>query len=170
MAATPKKPVEEFPRFAKGIEKQLVRKCTATNRRGERCGNYAIRGGNVCKFHGGGAPQVRRKANLRLAALVEPAIATLAKEMVQADKSADRQRAANSILDRAGFGRTSMVNATDARDILVQRLMEMRNSKQPDGTETTELRIAEQVQRGAKDDSSAASKQQPNKQIGIEND
>jgi hypothetical protein len=40
--------------------------CTATNRQGNRCGNRSIPGGRVCKFHGGGAPQVRAKAAERI--------------------------------------------------------------------------------------------------------
>jgi hypothetical protein len=43
-------------------------RCTATRRNGEPCRSWAIRGGNVCRKHGGGAPQVRAKANRRLRA------------------------------------------------------------------------------------------------------
>jgi hypothetical protein len=42
------------------------RRCTATNRAGQRCGRWAIKGGSVCKNHGGAAPQVAAKANERL--------------------------------------------------------------------------------------------------------
>lgn len=39
------------------------RRCTATVRKtGKRCKNPAIVGGTVCRYHGGGAPQVREKA------------------------------------------------------------------------------------------------------------
>src|SRR3546814_8416182 len=82
---------------------QEGRRCTAKNRAGERCGKAPIKGGTVCVTHGSSAPQVRRKATLRLLELVDPAIGTLAHEMVQADKSADRQRAATSLIDRAGL-------------------------------------------------------------------
>lgn len=41
-------------------------RCTATNRRGERCGRRPIPGGYVCKMHGGAAPQVIAKAEERL--------------------------------------------------------------------------------------------------------
>lgn len=42
--------------------------CTATNKKGRPCGAWAIRGGNVCRIHGGMAPQVQRKARERLEA------------------------------------------------------------------------------------------------------
>lgn len=101
--------------------------CTAKNRQGNRCGNSPEPGTNVCRLHGGAAPQVRRKATLRLMELVDPAIATLAREMARADKSADRQRAANSILDRAGVVRQGDPDADLARALLVERLIALRD-------------------------------------------
>lgn len=44
------------------------RQCTATcNESGQRCKLRPIRGGTVCHKHGGSAPQVRAKANARVA-------------------------------------------------------------------------------------------------------
>ena len=107
------------------------RRCQAHTTSGEPCKNAPIRGGNVCHKHGGSAPQVRRKATLRLLELVDPAIATLAREMVKADKSADRQRAANSILDRAGVPRSvTSPDANAARDLLVERLKQLRTKQE----------------------------------------
>ena len=41
--------------------------CTATARStGERCQNPPIKGSNVCRMHGGQAPQVQKKAQERL--------------------------------------------------------------------------------------------------------
>lgn len=105
----------------------VTRQCTAKNRRGEQCGQSAIKGGTVCRNHGGAAPQVRRKAALRLLELVDPAIAVLAREMVNADKSADRQRAANSVLDRAGVPRTAtVIDGESAKSLLVERINALR--------------------------------------------
>lgn len=106
-------------------------RCSAKSKQsGVQCKNYAIAGGTVCRFHGGAIPSVRRKAKLRLAALVEPAISTLAREMVKAEKSSDRQRAANSILDRGGMPRASHVRGQmsleESKELLVQRILEMR--------------------------------------------
>ena len=52
--------------------KDPKRQCNGTNKKGEPCGRAPIRGGFVCPRHGGGAPQVRRKANERLADLIDP--------------------------------------------------------------------------------------------------
>lgn len=104
------------------------RQCTAKSQTtGNRCTKAPIKGGTVCATHGGSAPQVRRKATLRLLELVDPAIGTLAREMVQADKSADRQRAANSILDRAGMPRTAtVIDGESAKALLVERINALR--------------------------------------------
>lgn len=42
------------------------RRCTARNRQGERCGRPAAPGASVCHMHGGAAPQVKKRARLRL--------------------------------------------------------------------------------------------------------
>ena len=111
-----------------GDTPSITRQCTATARSGERCKRPAMLGGTVCRNHGGAAPQVRRKAALRLLELVDPAISTLAREMVQADKSADRQRAANSLLDRAGVPRTAtVIDGESAKSLLVDRINALRS-------------------------------------------
>jgi hypothetical protein len=103
------------------------RLCSAhSSRTGELCRNAAMHGQKVCRSHGGSARRARDKATLRLAGLVDPAIATLAREMVNADTSRERQSAANSILDRSGWGRVTKVEAVDARQMLLQRLHEMQ--------------------------------------------
>lgn len=109
--------------------------CKATSKAtGKQCGRTAVPGATVCTYHGGNAPQVKRKAALRLLELVDPAITTLAREMVQADKSSDRQRAANSILDRAGVPRaTTTPDGEAARDLLVERLRQIREQQETQG-------------------------------------
>lgn len=43
------------------------RRCSARRKRtGEPCGAWAIKGGNVCRIHGGMAPQTQAKAKQRL--------------------------------------------------------------------------------------------------------
>jgi hypothetical protein len=74
-------------------------------------------------MHGGAAPRVQNAAKLRLMSLIDPAISVLAEEMDKADSSADRQRAANSILDRAGLTRGSPADADVLRALIIDRLM-----------------------------------------------
>jgi len=104
------------------------RLCTAhRSKTGEPCMAPAMRGQNVCRAHGGAASAAKRAAKLRLAALVEPAIATLAREMAdRSNTSRDKQTAANSLLDRAGWGRVTKIEAADARELLFQRLLEIQ--------------------------------------------
>lgn len=110
------------------------RRCTATSKRtGDQCGATPPPGALVCKWHGGGAPQTKQKAALRLASLVDPAIGTLAREMVKAEKSSDRQRAANSILDRAGITRNQSAELDVARALLLERLLDARGGAQSVG-------------------------------------
>ena len=117
-------------------------RCTAMSKQNQRrCRRAATPGTNVCANHGSRAPQVKQAAKLRLLGLVDPAIATLAREMTQAAKSSDKQRAANSILDRAGIARTAEVQVEDARALLVERLMALRD-EEPD-TEDDDEEIEE---------------------------
>jgi hypothetical protein len=61
-----------------------------------------MRGCNVCRSHGGAAPQVKRRAEERLAALVDPAIAELRK-LLRSNSPAVVLGAVKDILDRNGF-------------------------------------------------------------------
>lgn len=98
-------------------------RCRAHNRSGGQCRNRPIPGGTVCRMHGGGSPKVQNAAKMRLLTLIDPAISVLAAEMEKADSSADRQRAANSILDRAGMTRGSGADAETLRALIIDRLM-----------------------------------------------
>ena len=85
--------------------KNDARRCTATaNRTGERCRAPAIKGGNVCRQHGGSLPGVRKAANDRLMAMVEPAMLQLRRIIDKPDTSdADKLRGIQLVLDRTGF-------------------------------------------------------------------
>jgi len=53
-------------------------RCTATaSSTGERCKQPAIPGGNVCRFHGGSAGQVQKKAQERLDEMADSVTAEL---------------------------------------------------------------------------------------------
>jgi len=73
---------------------------------GKRCKKAAIKGGAVCRSHGGAAPQVKRKAQERLAILVDPAIDRLEKVIKGDGNVAAAVRASRDILDRTGFKAT----------------------------------------------------------------
>lgn len=65
----------------------MKNQCSAhSTRSGEQCRKAAIRGGTVCRTHGGGAPQVREAARRRLLELVDPALAVLEQAMRQQKK------------------------------------------------------------------------------------
>lgn len=98
------------------------RRCTATNRAGERCKRPPIIGGFVCDMHGGKAPHVKAMADRRLLAMVDPALSVLFRAVQQSPPCAhcgrsdvDRDpvalRAAGMILDRAGLHPTVAIEA-----------------------------------------------------------
>lgn len=78
--------------------------CTARRRSGEPCRNAPMLGSNVCRMHGGAAPQVKRAAQMRILQASDKAAARLV-EMMQ-DKTippAIQLAAARDLLDRAGL-------------------------------------------------------------------
>lgn len=83
------------------------RKCSATSKQsGKQCGRWAIPGGTVCAMHGGKAPQVKAKADERLAALIPPAIKALQELIEGAKPDIARLKAVEAVLDRAGYAIT----------------------------------------------------------------
>lgn len=104
--------------------------CGARTRDGGSCKQPAMRGGLRCRMHGGASPQARRAAKLRLASLVDPAIATLGRVLVTAKRDQDKLRAAGMILDRAGHPAATRIDASisveDSRELLLERLLEKR--------------------------------------------
>lgn len=80
-----------------------TRQCTAHNRQGKRCLRSPVSGASVCFLHGGASPTTRATAKMRLMCLVEPALETLLDAMEQRDHWPSAVRAAETLLDRAGF-------------------------------------------------------------------
>lgn len=114
---TPPAPNDDLTSFG-------ARRCTARRADGQRCTAAAIKGSNVCRVHGGSAPHVQRAARLRLLELVDPAITALAKIMKNEEApEAARLRAAENILDRAGYPRAIQVDRDGARELLKQRIL-----------------------------------------------
>lgn len=95
-------------------------RCTATaSSTGERCKQPAIPGSNVCRFHGGAAEQVEKKAQERLDRMADEVTADmqsiiddLAAEYDQADREEkvaihrELHKTWRAILDRTGHGPT----------------------------------------------------------------
>ncbi|WP_068275542.1 hypothetical protein [Aldersonia kunmingensis] len=86
------------------------RPCQARKTSGEPCQRAAVNGADVCGTHGGRAPQVKRKARLRL----EMAADRLARELLglaTGEGVADgvRLAATRDALDRAGLGAKTAV-------------------------------------------------------------
>ena len=67
----------------------------------------------MCQAHGGGAPQVRRSAAMRILALVDPALANLANDLKSKERTI-RQRATFDVLDRAGLKAADKLILEDA--------------------------------------------------------
>lgn len=141
VSATPSPPARHpmpppNPMSAIEVDAQGRRLCGAKTRSGGTCAQPSMAGQRRCRLHGGASPQAKRKAALRLAELVDPAVATLARVMATGAKDSDKLRAAEAILDRAGHPRASRVERTyspeEARELLLERLRALRDRGQRD--------------------------------------
>ena len=90
-----------------GIEQRDPRRCHATNREGQPCRKFPMRGGRVCRAHGGAAPQTKAKAaamvelaELRLRNLAPKAVDVL-ERLLTAESEAVALSAALDLTDRA---------------------------------------------------------------------
>ena len=78
-------------------------KCGRQTRDGTPCKNAPINGTNVCRMHGGAAPQVRRKAEERIEAAAYPA-AVVMTELLGSDEESMRYKASADLMNRNGLG------------------------------------------------------------------
>jgi hypothetical protein len=77
------------------------RRCTAhSSRTGEQCKNVAIKGHNVCRYHGGAAKQIKRAAQTRLDNAAEVMAKQLLNIALSADSEAVMLAAVKDALDR----------------------------------------------------------------------
>lgn len=114
---------------------------TKTRKRGDRCPNAPIGGGNVCIGHGGRARQVRESGQLRLARLVDPGINLLTHVITLETRRAQRALRAKGpnavmpdlklgtnvvqdILDRTGFKGKQEVDITSHTNVNMSELSE----------------------------------------------
>ena len=101
----------------------MKRTCTAHRSDGQPCKTQPIRGGTVCRVHGGSARQVREAAHRRLLEAVDPAITELLAIMARAQRSSDRLRAIREVLDRSGItAERVQVITLEALDVAIARL------------------------------------------------
>ncbi|WP_139344488.1 hypothetical protein [Rathayibacter sp. VKM Ac-2630] len=85
--------------------------CRSKKRNGEPCSKKAIKGGVVCRSHGGHLPVVKAKAQQRMQELVLPALAELGVILLDPTTATpDRLRAIALLLDRTGHGPKSEVS------------------------------------------------------------
>jgi len=98
------------------------RLCHAKNSAGEPCKGLAMQGQNVCRVHGGAAPQNKDKARLRLFDLVDPSLTRLARLIATTNDEQVLLKAVNSVLDRTGYQRGYQITIEDARAMLAERL------------------------------------------------
>lgn len=84
--------------------------CTARTTMGVPCKRPPIKGSNVCRAHGGAAPQVRAAAQVRLLMSADAAAAKLI-EMIHSKKVDDRTKlmAVKDLLDRANLAGTQNI-------------------------------------------------------------
>jgi hypothetical protein len=102
-------------------------RCRAhSSRTGKRCKRDAIRGGTVCRTHGGAAPQVKAKAQERLAALVDPALGRLLELIAQKKHLPTALGAVKDALDRNGIGLGKPAAAAHG-DVNVQVIVSARD-------------------------------------------
>lgn len=115
------------------------RRCKAHNRRGERCGRAAIRGGFVCHVHGGGSPAVKAKALERLrTAEVENYVAGQASGWSQVDGPMSMGEVLDELLKTARLA----VRWRDLLEQIVGQLSEMRYTAHGSGAEQLRAEIA----------------------------
>ena len=73
--------------------------CHATSRKGVQCKQPAIPGGAVCRYHGGGAPQVKAAAMERLRAMQPKALDTIDRLMDREEFPTVQLAASKAVID-----------------------------------------------------------------------
>lgn len=119
-----------------------ARRCHAHAKSGDRCKRPALKGARVCTSHGAGAPQVKASARRRMLELLDPAINELERVMRHGEKDADRLRAVENILDRAGMPRKTELDVDGASEDLLERIMALRGRVASGELTTDQIRSA----------------------------
>lgn len=93
-------------------------KCSAHRQDGVDCQAQAIKGGTVCRVHGGSAPQVKQAAMIRLLEAIDPAAGELIRIALKGKTDQVRVQAIKELFERAGFGEAKRIDITLTDDVL----------------------------------------------------
>jgi hypothetical protein len=113
--------------FKSGEHSTDPRRCTAhSSQTRRRCKNASILGSRICRYHGGAAPQVQKKAAQRLKELEHPALDVF-QRVLEADEAHPEHRAlairvAESVLDRTGHKQPKKLEIESDQTIDVRTL------------------------------------------------
>lgn len=124
------------------VEKEAgspIRRSTQCTARGKHsklpCRNDAIRGGNVCRMHGGSAPQVKKKAAQRIMEAADDAAGLLVLFMEDSKNDIKvRTQIAQDLLNRAGFAGKQTISVETPRweDVASSILVDLGESNADD--------------------------------------
>jgi len=127
----PKGPIKPHDDAMAPSNPMADRRCSARSKQtGHRCGQPAIRGGTVCRFHGGAAPQVKEAAMERLRRLQAPAVDRIAKLIDQDQFPTVAYAASKDVLDRTLGRATEVVDVTHSGSIDLHILDRLARGRQ----------------------------------------
>ena len=108
----PRGPLKTKAQDPIGLSDPIRVTCKATSKgSGNRCRQPPYPGATVCRYHGGAAPQVIRKADQRLRELEFPAIERIAQLIDQKEFPSVAYQASKDILDRIRGRATEYIDA-----------------------------------------------------------
>ena len=126
MKHAPRGPIKARPHVpidpCRTCGRQHPRGCRGHRRDGAPCGQPAMRGGVVCRKHGGKAPQVLRKSAERLDALKPLAIRYYDWLLGQQEYPSAGLGAANAVLDRVDGKAAETVRVIETTDRQIAEL------------------------------------------------
>ncbi|WP_431236716.1 hypothetical protein ACQ86B_17445 [Mycolicibacterium aichiense] len=101
---------ENVAQYDSKLASNPERRCVGTNQLGEPCRNFAIKGGRVCKFHGGATRHVKEKARIRVEMAADRLMGKLIEIAYDDTRPASVQLdAIKDSLNRAGLSKPAQV-------------------------------------------------------------
>ncbi|WP_157553818.1 HGGxSTG domain-containing protein [Microbacterium hominis] len=131
--------------------------CSARTVSGQPCKRPPIKGSNVCRAHGGAAPQVRAKAQVRILMSADAAAAKLI-EMIHSKKVDDRTKllAVKDLLDRANLSGTQSIEVgvtkRDFSDVVSDVVMDLDWDDDEDNTDVIDAEVIEDANKPETDE------------------